>query len=91
MLRHKALIQCARLAFGFAGIYDQDEAERFVEADAKVSAAPYVARERPKSSTSLLSPRPAEAVGGADEDAGSSVNAGSGTGLDVPVAEGRDD
>jgi phage recombination protein Bet len=28
MLRHKALIQCARLAFGFAGIYDQDEAER---------------------------------------------------------------
>lgn len=28
MLRHKATIQCARLAFGFAGIYDQDEAER---------------------------------------------------------------
>ncbi len=32
MLRHKALIQCARLAFGFAGIYDQDEAERIVGA-----------------------------------------------------------
>lgn len=32
MLRHKAMIQCARLAFGFAGIYDQDEAERIVEA-----------------------------------------------------------
>lgn len=30
MLRHKAMIQCARLAFGFAGIYDQDEAERIV-------------------------------------------------------------
>jgi phage recombination protein Bet len=30
MLRHKALIQCARLAFGFAGIYDPDEAERIV-------------------------------------------------------------
>jgi phage recombination protein Bet len=28
MLRHKAMIQCARLAFGFAGIYDEDEAER---------------------------------------------------------------
>lgn len=28
MLRHKALIQCARVAFGFAGIYDPDEAER---------------------------------------------------------------
>ncbi|EMB9966818.1 phage recombination protein Bet [Pseudomonas aeruginosa] len=33
MLRHKAMIQCARLAFGFAGIYDQDEAERIVERD----------------------------------------------------------
>jgi phage recombination protein Bet len=31
MLRHKALIQCARVAFGFGGIYDQDEAERIVE------------------------------------------------------------
>jgi phage recombination protein Bet len=28
MLRHKALIQCARYAFSFAGIYDEDEAER---------------------------------------------------------------
>ena len=32
MHRHKTWIQCARLAFGFAGIYDQDEAERIVEA-----------------------------------------------------------
>ena len=31
MLRHKATIQCARLAFGFAGIYDEDEGERIVE------------------------------------------------------------
>lgn len=28
MLRHKALIQCARYAFGFSGIIDQDEYER---------------------------------------------------------------
>lgn len=34
MLRHKAMIQCARLAFGFAGIYDQDEAERIIEGSA---------------------------------------------------------
>lgn len=34
MLRHKALIQCARYAFGFAGIYDQDEAERIVANEA---------------------------------------------------------
>jgi phage recombination protein Bet len=33
MLRHKAMIQCARLAFGFVGIYDQDEAERIREID----------------------------------------------------------
>lgn len=32
MLRHKALIQCARVAFGFSGIYDEDEAERFASA-----------------------------------------------------------
>lgn len=31
MLRHKAMIQCARIAFGYGGIYDQDEAERIVE------------------------------------------------------------
>jgi phage recombination protein Bet len=33
MLRHKAMIQCARIAFGFAGIYDEDEAERIIERD----------------------------------------------------------
>lgn len=27
MLRHKALIQCARVAFGFSGIVDEDEAD----------------------------------------------------------------
>lgn len=34
MLRHKAFIQCARVAFGFVGIYDVDEAERIVEGSA---------------------------------------------------------
>lgn len=43
MLRHKALIQCARLAFGFVGIFDQDEAERIAEADGP-SAAPKTAK-----------------------------------------------
>ena len=33
MLRHKALIQCSRVAFGFAGIYDEDEAKRLTERD----------------------------------------------------------
>jgi len=35
-MRHKAMIQCARLAFGFVGIYDQDEAERIIEAEVEV-------------------------------------------------------
>lgn len=34
-LRHKSMIQCARLAFGYGGIYDQDEAERIVDATEK--------------------------------------------------------
>lgn len=37
MLRHKALMQCARIAFGFVGIYDPDEAERIIEGDVVVS------------------------------------------------------
>ncbi len=31
MLRHKAMIQCARIAFGYGGIYDQDEGEKILE------------------------------------------------------------
>lgn len=31
-LRHKTMIQCARVAFGFGGIYDLDEAERIIDA-----------------------------------------------------------
>lgn len=33
MLRHKAMIQCARIAFGYTGIFDEDEAQRIVERD----------------------------------------------------------
>ena len=33
MLRHKSMIQCARLAFGFVGIYDEDEAQRIRDVD----------------------------------------------------------
>jgi hypothetical protein len=32
MLRHKALVQCARLAFGLVGIHDHDEAQRILDA-----------------------------------------------------------
>jgi phage recombination protein Bet len=33
LLRHKSMIQCSRIAFGFVGIYDQDEAERIIEGE----------------------------------------------------------
>ena len=39
MLRHKAMIQCARIAFGFVGIFDEDEAARIIDvAGERVSA-----------------------------------------------------
>jgi hypothetical protein len=47
MLRHKSLIQCARIAFGFVGIYDQDEAERIIEGQAVVLADPSVIDQEP--------------------------------------------
>lgn len=54
MLRHKALIQCARIAFGFGGIYDHDEAERIIEAtpDPIVVTA---TRVDPRGDTSMVS------------------------------------
>lgn len=40
MLRHKAMIQCARLAFGYTGIFDDDEAERIRESGAPKQVNP---------------------------------------------------
>ena len=37
MLRHKAMIQCARIALGYSGIYDQDEGERIIEGSAALT------------------------------------------------------
>jgi len=42
-LRHKSLIQCSRVAFGFVGIYDQDEAERMREMEQASAINPAVA------------------------------------------------
>jgi len=48
MLRHKALIQCARVAFGFSGIYDEDEAQRIVQPEQPP------AKEKAKAATAAL-------------------------------------
>lgn len=39
MLRHKAMIQCARVAFGYTGIYDPDEAQRILNPERKPAPA----------------------------------------------------
>jgi phage recombination protein Bet len=40
MLRHKAIIQCARVAFGFGGIHDEDEGKIIATADYTEIKAP---------------------------------------------------
>lgn len=57
MLRHKALIQAARMAFGFAGIYDPDEAERVIEAEVVApKGKPVVAMPKAKSEPTAAKP-----------------------------------
>jgi hypothetical protein len=57
MLRHKALIQGSRIAFGFSGIEDEDEYERFQEAHGRVVRA-----EIPRATLDLSVAREAVAV-----------------------------
>lgn len=51
MLRHKAMIQCARYAFGFSGIVDHDEYER------QESARDVTPREGPNLAARLAAPK----------------------------------
>jgi len=62
MLRHKAFIQGARIAFGFAGIEDEDEYERFVDATVK-SSTPATAHLPPAGARTLRDLVPAERAG----------------------------
>lgn len=55
MLRHKALIQAARYAFGFAGIVDEDEAERIAPAQSSPPPAPALT---PPKAPDLEPPKP---------------------------------
>jgi phage recombination protein Bet len=82
MLRHKSLIQCARYAFGFAGIYDEDEGERIVEAQQReVSITP------PKAPKAPAAPRlPKVEVESVDADTEEVVNPG-----DVGTKPGYED
>jgi phage recombination protein Bet len=72
MLRHKALIQAARYAFGFSGIVDPDEAERFtrpakgqetaIPRDATPPAPPKMIARPPAAEAPPPPPAPAEIV-----------------------------
>ena len=67
MLRHKAMIQCARLAFGFVGVFDQDEAERIVEKDITPTADLLPMASRTESVKAKLRGKPPAAI---DADTG---------------------
>ena len=61
MLRHKAMMQCARIEMGFTGIYDQDEAERIIEAsDDYIDVTPTVIEDDTLSATEELKRKIAE-------------------------------
>lgn len=65
MLRHKAMIQCARIAFGFAGIYDEDEARRIASVEPPAEAQAEEQQKARKTATDAL--RAKLGVGKADE------------------------
>jgi len=52
MLRHKTTIQGGRLAFGFSGIYDEDEAQRIIQAQELPPER--IGNERPKTLAAAL-------------------------------------
>jgi hypothetical protein len=89
MLRHKALIQCARYAFGFAGIFDEDEGQRIIAATALEAApAPRPPRpgpapvfdqedaERPQEGQGMVIDHEAEPVSGDEADDAASGGGG---------------
>ncbi len=72
MLRHKAMVQCARIAFGFGGVYDEDEARRIasVGGDGLAAAEAPESAPRPQGRKSLrdaLGVPDAPAVHGGDD------------------------
>ena len=94
MLRHKSMIQAARMAFGFAGIYEPDEGERIIEGQATpVAIQGATQTERLKA---MLTPEPVAEVVAAPVEDGELVEAEQQAGVDAwladnaePVAESK--
>ncbi|WP_027815191.1 phage recombination protein Bet [Paraburkholderia bannensis] len=59
MLRHKTFVQGARLAFGFAGVFDEDEAQRIVERDMGAAQEVPAAVQQPQSRSQRAAAKPA--------------------------------
>jgi phage recombination protein Bet len=79
MLRHKALVQCARLAFEFptsSGVYDTDEAERIAMAHEAQDASAAAQRNNRNAAASKTNQTSEEKIAG-EFRAGTSVSAGS--------------
>lgn len=69
MLRHRAMIQCARIAFGLGGIHDEDDAETIADAE----PPRVVVEQKPRSLAALankIAPRQPEPVPTDAESAG---------------------
>lgn len=62
MIRHKAMIQCARIAFGFSGITDEDEAAATPGLANARDVTPKAARAEPLNPFATLPEAPAEAA-----------------------------
>lgn len=66
MLRHKAIIQCARVAFGLSGIYDEDEGQNIIDAE-ELNAAPAKAASRSEKTLPATQQKKSLAVSSRDE------------------------
>ena len=84
MLRHKAFVQSARYAFGFAGIYDQDEAERIIEAGDVIDREPPAPFEK-KPEPAQIESKPAVTAELVKDDKAASYNSETAEKLRSPV------
>lgn len=66
MHRHKTLIQCARIAFGFGGIFDEDEAQRIIEGESSRVPEPSAAAVADINAEIIGAVPPAEAAAAAE-------------------------
>ena len=85
MHRHKTLIQCARIAFGFAGIYDDDEARRIMESGEPIDMGQAVVVEQPRSKSKTA----AQGSGSTGTDAGPNSAPASAAPSSAPAAADR--